>query len=298
MPKSCSTLVLLPVGPGTNLEFLLDTLESIQTFALPDHRILVLDDSGEGIGEKVRAVMPTVDLLVNRPPGADTHRSVSGKFFETIAKGIRYCTEQYDFQVLLRMDADALMINPGADVRAIEILRQHPEYGLIGSYRERCDGQKRDFAPTAKIIEEQMGFHVLPAKRVLAEILSETVKEAEKHGYEKGENIIAPGSMMSPEAARKLSANPRFGHPSFRATRLGDDHLVALTLRSMGFQLGDFATGDLPLGVWLKKLEWSPEELVRKGKAIAHSVRSYGGLDEAGVRAEFRRLRQTDRTPS
>lgn len=289
MPKPCSALVLLPVGPGTNLEFLADTLDSIRTFGVEDHCVLIVDDSGEGIGEKVKA--DRVDVLVNRAPGDSTKRSVAGRFFETIAKAHCHAVEQYDFKVLMRLDADALMTNPGAHEAAIRFHQQNPGVGLAGSYRVRCDGQPRDFVPTAKIIDEELGFHLRPAHRALAAAMKELVDPALKNGYEKGENVIAPGSVLSREAAERLAAHPYFGHPDFRATRLGDDHLVALTLRSLGYTLGDFATGDLPLAVWLRKIEWSPEEIVERGKAVTHSVRGHQDLDEAQVRERFRKLR-------
>ena len=291
MPTACSSLILLPVGPGTSLPFLLDTLESIQRFALSDHRVLLLDDSGEGIGSKVEEGVPQLDLLVNRAPGADHKRSVAGRFFETIAKGIRHSVEHYDFKVMMRLDADALMCNPGADEQGIEFLKAHPNVGMIGSYRVRCDGQPRDFRGSAEFLRRESGRHLLPASRRLSESLNRLLKPALEQGYEPGENIIAPGSMLSYQAAEKLSDHPLFGHPSFRPTRLGDDHLNSLMLRAVGFDLADFATGDLPLGVWLRKIEWSPEELVRRGKAVVHSVRGYQDLDEEQVRERFRSLR-------
>lgn len=294
MKQSCATLILLPVGPGTHLPFLTDTLETIERFCLPDHRILLADDSAQGVGEQARVHHPRIDVLLLREPGAEIKRSVTGKFFETIARCVRYAVDHYDFQTLMRMDADALMCNHGADKRGIDFLNSNPSVGQIGSYRVRCDGEKRDFASAAKHLKSETGIQLLPAKRALSKALNALLKPALDNGYEFGENIIAPGSMTSRAACEKMVAHPLFGDPSFRPTKLGDDHLTSLLLRSLGFELADFATGDLPLGVWLKRLEWSPKEIVRKGKCITHSVRSYRDLDEAQVRAEFKKLRDSN----
>jgi hypothetical protein len=293
VPKSCSNLVILPVGPGTNLPFLLDTLESIRRFSLPDHQILVADDSAEGLGDQVREKIPLVDVFVLRAKGGDATRSVAGRFTETMAKIIRHSLENYDFASLMRMDCDALMCNAGADERGIAMLRANPKLGQIGSYRVRCDDQPRDFKRNADILDKEMGFQLLPAKKALAASLNSLVKPALQNGYEMGENIIAPGSMTSRLACEKMAAHPLFGDPSFRPTRLGDDHLNSLLLKALGFDLGDFATGDLPLGVWLRKIEWSPEELVARGKCIVHSIRGYQDLNEEQVRTRFRVLRES-----
>lgn len=285
-------MILLPVGPGTELPFLLDTLESVEQFADRDHKVLVVDDSGEGIGADVQQALPAVDILLLRPPGFNTARSVAGRFFETIATAVRHAVAEYSFEVMMRLDADALMCNPGADRRGIDFLQANPNVGMIGSYRVRCDGQPRDFSGAAGHLKRESGLKFMPGKRALAASLNRLLRPALENGYELGENIIAPGSMMSFEAAEQLAAHPLFGHPSFRPTRLGDDHLNSLMLRSLDFELADFATGGLPLGVWLRKIEWSPEELVKRGKAVVHSVRGYGGMGEAEVRNAFRSLRQ------
>ena len=292
MKQFCSSLILLPVGPNTHLPFLADTLETIERFSLPDNKILLADDSAQGIGAEAKARHPKIDVFVLREVGAQAVRSVTGRFNETIAKCFRHATENYNFRCLMRMDADALMCNPGADKRGLEFLEANPQVGQIGSYRVRCDGQPRDFSGAAEHIKRETGFQLLPARRKLAEALNSLLDPALKHGYELGENIIAPGSMTSYAACVKMAAHPLFGSPAFRPTRLGDDHTNSLLIRSLGFQLADFATADLPLGIWLRKLEWSPEELVHKGKCVVHSVRGYRDLNEEQVRTEFKKLRR------
>ena len=298
MKTACPCLYFLPAGPGTQVPFLLDTLESIRTFAIPGHHILLVDDSAEGIGEQAKRELPDLNLLVTRPQGADDTRSVSGKFFETVAKGMRHATAEFEFDVLIRMDADALMTNPGADRRAIDYFRSNPTVGMIGSHRVRCDGQPRDFKRNAEIIENECRWSFSAGRRSLARSYKSLLGPAVANGYELGENVIGPGATLSKRACEALSAHPLFGDASFRFTKLGDDHLNSLLLRALGFGLDDFATGDLPLGVWLRKLEWSPEELVKRGKCIVHSVRGYQDLGEAQVRERFRILRQQSIHPA
>jgi hypothetical protein len=275
------------------MSFLLDTLETVERFCLPDHKILLVDDSAHGLGAKAQEMFPDVDVFVLRAPGDDDTRMVSHIFFEKIALSIRYAVETYRFKVLVRIDTDALMCNPGADRAAIEFFEKNPGFGMVGSHRVRCDGDPRVFADRGEIIESEAGGHIFPAKRALAAAMRQLLSPALANGYEMGENIIAPGSIMSWAAASKLCESSLFGDPAFRATRLGDDHLISLMLRAFGFDLGDFATGDKPLAVWLRHLQWSPEEIVKRGKAIAHSTRGYKDLDESHVRLAFKALRES-----
>ncbi len=288
MPLSCSSLIYVPVGPEVYFEFLLDTLGSIERFADPRHRCLVVDDSGYGLGAQAKEAMPDIGVLVLREPGSDDTYNVAGNFCVKMAQAIRYATENYSFQALMRIDTDALMCNPGADTRAIELLNSNPRLGLIGSYRTRCDGHNRmtEFPGVGDLVKWNESSKDQPLASAMKTILS----AAFANGYEYGEHVIAPGSLLSRAACEALCAHPLFGHDSFRKAWIGDDQLHSIFIRAVGLEFGDFACDDFPLGIWWGKLQWSPEELVRRGKCVVHSVRGYGDWDEEAVRAEFRRL--------
>jgi hypothetical protein len=288
MPTSCSSLIYVPVGPEARFEFLLDTLRSIERFADPHHRILVVDDSGHGLGARAKEAMPDVDVLVFREAGADAAYDVGGGFCVKMERATRYATRTYAFQALMRIDTDALMCNPGADTRAIALLESNPRLGFIGSYRTRCDGHDRrtEFPGVGEMVK----WNESAPDEALATSMRTILSAARANGYEYGEHVISPGSVLSRAACEALSDHPLYGHASFVNAWLGDDHLNSIFVRAVGFELGDFAGDDLPLGIWWRNIQWSPEELVRRGKCVAHSVRGYGDWDEAAVRAEFRRL--------
>ncbi|HEY2322228.1 MAG TPA: hypothetical protein VGJ82_05115 [Thermoanaerobaculia bacterium] len=288
MPAPCSSLIYVPVGPGTRFEFLLDTLRSIERFADPRHRLLLVDDSAEGLGARAKEAMPEIDLLVLREAGCDATYDVDGGLFVNVARTVRYATTAYSFQVLMRIDTDALMCNPGADTRAIELLDSNPRLGMIGSFRTRCDGHDRaaDFPAIGKLVRR----NECSPDEELASLMRSLLSEAVANGYEYGEHVIAPGSIMSRAACEALCAHPLYEDPRFGKASLSDDHLHSIFLRAVGLESADFACDDLPLGVWWWHIQWSPEELVRRGKSVVHSVRGYGDCDENAVRAEFRRL--------
>lgn len=288
MPVACSSLIYVPVGPGTRFEFLLDTLRSIERFADPLHRLLLVDDSAEGLGARAKEAIPEIDVLVLREPGSDAVYDVEGGLFVMVARAVRYATATYSFQALMRIDTDALMCNPGADTRAIELLGSDARLGMIGSFRTRCDGHNRaaDFPGTGKFVKE----NECSPDEELAGVMRSLLSEACANGYEYGEHVIAPGSIMSRAACEALCAHPLYGDERFGKAWLCDDQIHAMFIRAVGLELGDFACDDHPLGVWWLHIQWSPEELVRRGKSVVHSVRGYGDWDEGAVRAEFRRL--------
>lgn len=294
MPVACSSLIYVPVGPATRFEFLLDTLRSIKRFADPRHRLLLVDDSAAGLGARAKEAMPEIDVLVLREPGGDATYDVDGGFFVKVARTIRYATTTYSFQALMRLDTDALMCNPGADTRAIELLGSDPRLGMLGSFRIRCDGHNRaaDFPRLGNTVRRMER----SPDEELASVMRSLVSEACANGYEYGEHVLAPGSVMSRAACEALSAYPLYGDERFAKAELCDDHLHSIFIRAVGLESGDFACDDLPIGVWSENIQWSPEELVRRGKAVVHSVRGYGDWGEDAVRAEFRRLAAVPRS--
>ena len=88
-----------------------------------------------------------------------------------------------------------------------------------------------------------------------------------------------------------------FDLDALRISRLGDDHLTALAVRSLGFELADFAPDPHPLAVAWKGLPLPPEEVLRRGKKIVHSVKSHRGSDEGALRDFFARARPTLDSP-
>lgn len=294
MPVACSSLIYVPVGPGTRFEFLLDTLHSIERFADPRHRLLLVDDSAEGLGARAKEAMPEIDVLVLREPGSDAVYDVNGGLFVKATRAIRYATTTYSFQALMRLDTDALMCNPGADTKAIELLSSNPRLGMLGSFRTRCDGYDRaaDIPKIGKLVRRDEN----SPDEELASVMRSLLSEACANGYEYGEHVLAPGSVMSRGACEALSAHPLYGDERFGKAGLCDDHIHSMFIRAVGLESGDFACGDLPLGTWSWHIQWSPEELVRRGKSVVHSVRGYGDWNEDVVRAEFRRLAAVPRS--
>lgn len=288
----------MPVGPGEEIG---DTLESVRAYADPCRAVVLVDDSGRGpSGPTARAASIPGVHVVPAPAGAGGSR---GGLWVKIAAGYRHACERFAFDVVLRMDTDALLLGPGIEDAALRRFVAEPGLGLLGGHRTGPDGARRDFAPAARILARETGPLGLrrPRLRALLRLLR---AEARHHGYEAGEHALGGAFLHSAAAVRSLHGRGWLDLPALARSRLGEDHIFALMTMAAGFRIGDFGRPGDPLALRWKGLPAHPDALLDGPALVTHSVRGYGDLDEAAVRERFRRARRSpgagghDRSPA
>ena len=92
---------------------------------------------------------------------------------------------------------------------------------------------------------------------------------------------------MRPEFVAALVTNTLSGSKAVKYCGLGDDHIYGFMSAYLGFKQVDFAPDPLPLGLSGKGLPDTPENLIRRGKKIVHSVKP----GDIKVRQYFRQRR-------
>jgi hypothetical protein len=282
-------VVVLPVGPQLRYEFIADTIDSIAFYTRSDYAIIAIDDSGTGVGAKLKADYPSIDVIA--APG---RQGITGGLYLSTSMAFAHALERYEFSVVLRLDTDALIIGPDSEVEAEAFFARHPEVGLLGSYRVGCDGNTRDFAPPRRTLEREMSLlraALDPRHLARCAFLRRTVKAAVAHGYEYGEHCLAAATFFSAACVRRLAERELLNRAELRTSRLGDDHIFGLLVMAAGLKMADFATGDLPMGVRYRGLPFAPGELLERKKRITHSTKFWQDLDEEQIRAEFRAVR-------
>lgn len=274
----------MPAGPGEDVA---DTLESVRAFTDPSRAVVVVDDSGSPALAARLAGEPDV-RVVPAPAGAEGSR---GGLWVKLAAGYRAAAERFAFDVLLRMDADALLLRPGIEDAALARFAARPGVGMLGSHRIGPDGGRRDFGPAAAILRAECGPRGLRHPG-LRRTLRRVRREAERHGYVAGEHPLGGAYIHSPDAVRAMLDAGLLELPVLARSRLGEDHLFAMLTVAAGYGIDDFGGPGQPLALRWVGLPDHPEALLAGDAMVTHSVRSWGDLDEPAVRAVFRAARR------
>ena len=282
--KCVRIVVVMPVGPGEDID---DTLESLRAFLDPSRAIVLVDDTGTDELAATTARLPDVAVV----PAPGRAQGAHGGLWVKIAAGYAWACGRYRFDVLLRMDTDAVMLRPGIEDAALGRFHESPGVGLLGSYLTGPDGRARDFTWAAKALGREAGLLGWRHPRLRARLRA-LMREAAQSGYVPGEHALGGAFIHSGAAVRALSSRGLLDLPEMAASRLGEDMIFALLTLGAGFRIGDFGGPGDPLALRWIGLPDHPAALLAGSALITHSVRSYGDLDEHAIRAQFAEARR------
>jgi len=275
--------VVIPVGPNCKPEFVTDTIESVDHY-VPSRRLILMDDSGKGtaalaLGQRNGQIVSVQD------------KGLAGGLFATLGLGFQRALET-DFDILLRLDTDALVTGDSFVRLADRAFRQEPTIGSLGSYRFDYLGNKRSFsyARNRLIWEATLGVFT---DRERTAALWKVIGRARNNGYQLGESIMGGVAVYSRNAVAALEESGALTDSTLARSSLQEDHLFAMHLMAAGFKLGEFAgeAAHLPMGVKHRGLPMAPKDLIRAHKSLVHSTKYFGELSEADIRAQFRAAR-------
>lgn len=279
--------VVLPVGPNDS-EAAVDTLASALYYLDPSRMIVVVDDTGSGPGftRRVKELSPDIVVLPSPPrsPGG------LGGLWVKIAAGYQWLLQRYAPDVILRLDADALIIGSGIEECAIREFGQDPTLGLLGSYRIGSDGGPRDWSWPAWRIRVEAGLPGLryPVRRWR---LRRLLALASQHGYTDGEHVLGGSYIHSFRAADDIYARGWFDLPYLATSKLGEDQIMGLLAVAAGYRMTDFGGPADPMALRWRGLPAHPAELLANKKLVTHSVRSWDTMTEDEIRGIFRAAR-------
>lgn len=294
MQEHYDLIAVLPVGPGTRIEFIEDTIKSILFYCQCKVKIILPDDSSQGLGALIKEKYPETDLLVNKKS-----MGLNGGLYITLGLAYSHAVRQYRFKTLLKIDTDALVIGPDPQADAEHYFQQNPHIGIAGLYksgletRDEHDNVLPNRWPRNYMFDITCTWKII--KRPVANFtMRKYFMQAFANGYDTGENIFG-GSCFLSEAMlislKKAHLLPVYG---LKNTRMEEDHLWGMFAKVVGFGMGDLASGELLFGMGWKHLPASPEVLVRRKKKIIHSTRAWGTMNETDIRRFFRELRVSE----
>jgi hypothetical protein len=278
--------VIIPAGPRDDI---LDTLCSVVHYTDTSRVIVVIDDDSKCTEDLARISRISTDIfLLPAPAGA---QGVLGGLWVKLAFGYRWVLERYDPQIILRLDADALLIGKGLESCASHAFASDPRIGLLGSYRIGPDGGMRDHSWAARRLRAETGIRGLRHPKVRMQ-LRYYLSLARTHGYIYGESALGGAYIHNFEAANRIYSNGWFNRPWLASSKLGEDHIMALLTYAAGYHIADFGGPEDPLALRWRGLPAHPEELLAKRKLVTHSVRFWGNLTENDIRRIFKEARK------
>jgi hypothetical protein len=286
MSTAFDLVVVIPVGPGEILDFVVDTVHSVIYYTGRQTKIIVVDDSGKGTGASVQGMAPDVDV-VTTPRNQGLH----GGLYLTLSQAYVHAHRNYDFQVLLKLDSDALVIGPHPEQDAIRFFREHPGVGIIGRFGHGTAPGINDHHWSKSRLREETHGRSFFRDPIRGLSLRRLVRRATANGFRPGDYVFGGSYFMSGACVHRLAEANLLSRRELGRSMLEEDHLFGILTKVAGMELADFCNPDQPAALELKRLPAAPEELVASRKKVTHSVRRWEDLDEVQIRAFFRRLR-------
>jgi hypothetical protein len=286
-------IVVIPVGPNSVIEFVKDTVDSFTFYTGSSYKIIFVDDSHQGLGDQLKNIFPEADIIRSEKPMGGW-----AGLYLMLARAFHHALENYHFDVLLKLDTDALVIGSYPEREALNLFKADPRTGIAGQYPNDYDGKPWDVGwPRDRVLNGATTWRFI--KRPIANIfLRKEYLKAIKNGYRAGESVFGGAYFMSKALLVALAQNRSLPNYNFRTLNMGEDHLFGLLAKAVGFHLGDLSSGSLPFACAWKGLPASPEELMKKGKKIIHSTRNWQNLKEEEIRTWFKEERSTHSKPS
>lgn len=279
--------VVIPAGPSDDV---VDTVRSVLHYTSSPRTVAVVDDTGTG--GRTRADLERLSPDVKVVPAPAGAPGGYGGLWVKIAAGYKYVARTCDFAVLLRLDADALMIGAGLAAAAAGYFESHPGVGMLGSYRTGPDGRDRDWSPAARLLGRECGWRGLD-RPLMRRTLRQLRANASNQGYIYGEHPLGGAYLHSRAAVLALAERGWLDLKTLARSHLGEDHIFALITRAAGYNIADFGGPDGPLALKWRGLPAAPGDLLGRGKLVTHSVRSWESMGEAEVRRTFAAARRS-----
>jgi glycosyltransferase involved in cell wall biosynthesis len=291
MKQRADLVIVMPVGPAANPEFIRDSLSSIEHYITVPYRIILADDSQKGLGHEIQKYFPAVEIV----PARKNLGKVAGLYIN-LSHAYKYALDKYDFTALLKMDDDALITGNDPQAAAIRVFKEYPLAGMAGRHITRqfsADGLGHvhdNYWPRKQLLKDTCSWKII--RRPVANLtLRKLFFKAVRNGYEIGENIQGGAYFMSAACLARLEEAGHLPNYNLKNVNFGEDLMFSLLVRAIGFQLVDLSGNDLPFGIAWKGLPASPETLHQKNKKIIHSTRSWQNMGEKEIRNYFQQIR-------
>lgn len=271
--KGVIVVLLGPIGARYSFADVVDTVESIRTYASPTSRIIIQDHSSPfELGKRIKAQFPDV-IIVRAPKNYGPY----GGLYQPESLSILYIHEHLDPDVVIFMDTDALFTNHGLEDAAIAYFKDHPNVGLMGNFLREGEG----IAWPIEKMHKQMGWLGKVRDPERHKVLNDLVKKAHANGWRDGEHIQGGMRIYNATLIPKMIAANMIDRAPIRRLFLANDHIYGLICAACGMEMAHFQAPDYPFAVVWVGMPMSPQAIVEQGVAAFHSTRSWKDAEYA-----------------
>jgi hypothetical protein len=277
--------VIIPAGPRDDV---MDTLASVVHYCDPSRKIVVVDDTGSLHLklEEIRELSPDIAVI----PAPEDAPGSQGGLWVKLTAGYRWLLERYEPGIVLRLDADALIIGYGLEEQVEQAFAKNPAMGILGACRIGPDGGRRDPTLPNRWLRRETGIFgfVHPKCRKTLRYFRDLARE---NGYIGGESALGGAYIHPYSAVDDVHQRGWLDQPWLAASILGEDHIMSLLIIAAGYELGEFSGPEDPGALKLRGLPAHPDQLLATGKLVTHSVRFWQDLGEREIRSIFAQAR-------
>jgi hypothetical protein len=283
--KLIITISIGPPGSSNKFDDMADTIRSALYYGGPESRVILQDNSHPlNSGKKLKEMFPQVDMV--RSP---RNYGLYGGLYKAESIVLQHAYERYDFDALLRMDTDALMIGHGVAEDAIAKIAENPNAGVMGMYY--TSGEGIEWARQQLLAMTNIAGYIRDPKRCA--FLRQLIYKAERNGWQLGQHVLGGALIMTPTYIERVYKAGLLHREELRRAKLQNDHTYSLLCRAVSLDLVDFNIPNGPLAITWRGLPASPADLIEQGAKVVHSTRFWKNMDEAQVRTFFRARRES-----
>jgi hypothetical protein len=299
--------VFIPAGLKSDPSFVADTIDSALFYMGPRIEVFVGDDSGIGKFSDLKHCGPQVTVLdvpaINSRVG---RYNLSGRLFLKKARLIRQILSISNFERIINLDDDALVIGDSFIEVSERLFDQRKNAGILGRYALTHEFQPLSYEGQLEKIYGQISRNPFRSKGKLSpfkqpalrRVLRPLYLRAIQNGYALGTSFIGGSWVGSRSCLEALTACPELDCDDIQYSPSGEDDLFTAFCYAAGFRVYDMLAEPPIFHIDWGKLTMSPEELVSIGASVIHSVRdpAFGG--ESSIRSFFRARRHINATSS
>jgi hypothetical protein len=321
--KLCAALI--PVGPSSvDVDRLCDLLDSLTSLE-PAARLCVLIDDSKGKQklETIHESYPSLDVVVLPNPRDRDRPASKGRspcLAAGVLSGLAWVQANANVDFVLKLDLDALVIAPFHHAVS-GFLDTHRNAGVIGCIGETCDRTHERYlrvlslrsffrramsvanavrltgaASIARLVRRSprpliagYSIDVLLEQYDAFTSLRPELSSAVSNGLSSHRYCQGGAYAIAPRMLDRMAIEGYFERTESWCALpyFGEDTVTAMYAYAVGLEVLDFSDAGQVFGLSYNGLPFAPDELVVRGYALTHSVKSDPRFTEAEIRAFF-----------